>query len=124
MSEANLTAFANEKYLNLMTFKKDGTGVATPVWFVETDGTIYVYTLADAWKVKRIRNNPKVQIAPCDIRGKLKGEWVEARARIVDESEATTAHQLLDKKYGLMKKIGNLFSRLRKRERKVIAINV
>ena len=124
MSEANLTAFANQKYLNLMTFKKDGTGVATPVWFVETGGTLYIYTLADAWKVKRIRNNPKVQIAPCDIRGKLKGEWVEARARIVDESEATTAHQLLDKKYGLMKKIGNLFIRLRKRERKVIAINV
>lgn len=124
MSEANLTAFANEKYLSLMTFKKDGSGVATPVWFVETDGTIYVYTLADAWKVKRIRNNPRVQIAPCDIRGKLKGEWVEARARIVAESEATTAHQLLDKKYGWMKKIGNLFSRLRKRERKVIAINV
>jgi uncharacterized protein len=124
MGNGNLAAFANEKYLNLMTYKRDGTGVATPLWFVETGGTIYVYTLADAWKVKRVRNNPKVRIAPCDVRGKLKGEWVDAQARIVNENEATTAHQLLDKKYGLLKKIGNLFSKLRKRERTVIAIQV
>ena len=125
MSNEKLAAFTNEKYLNLMTFKKDGTGVATPVWFVETGGTIYVYTLADAWKVKRVRNNPKVRIAPCDLRGKLTGEWVDARARIVTgESEAIAAHRLLDKKYGWMKKLGNLFSRLRNRQRAVIAINV
>jgi PPOX class probable F420-dependent enzyme len=125
MSNEKLAAFANEKHLNLMTFKKDGTGVPTPVWFVETGGMIYVYTLADAWKVKRVRNNPKVRIAPCDMRGKLKGEWVDATAHLVGESEETKrAHNLLDKKYGWMKKIGNLFSRLRKRERAVIAINV
>ncbi len=125
MSDEKLAAFANEKHLNLMTFKKDGTGVPTPVWFVETGGTIYVYTLADAWKVKRVRNNPKVRIAPCDMRGKLKGEWVDATAHLVAESEETKrAHDLLDKKYGWMKKIGNLFSRFRERERAVIAINV
>jgi PPOX class probable F420-dependent enzyme len=125
MSNEKLAAFANEKHLNLMTFKKDGTGVPTPVWFVETGGTIYVYTLADAWKVKRVRNNPKVRIAPCDMRGKLKGEWVDAQARLVAESaETKRAHDLLDKKYGWMKKIGNLFSRFRKRERAVIAIHV
>jgi hypothetical protein len=124
MSNEKLTPFANQKYLNLETFKKDGTGVATPLWFAEHDGTIYIYTLANAWKVKRIRNNPRVRIAPCDMRGKLKGDWVEAQARIVEGNEAQLGHELLDKKYGWMKKIGNWFGRLRKRQRAVIAINV
>lgn len=125
MSKENLVAFANEKHLNLLTFKRDGTGIPTPVWFVESGGTIYVYSLADAWKVKRVRNNPHVRIAPCDIRGKLKGEWVDAEAHIVaSEGEAKTAHHLLEKKYGWMKKIGALWSRLRKRQHAVIAINV
>jgi uncharacterized protein len=124
MSEEELRPFEGQKYLNLETFKKDGTGVATPLWFVEQDGTIYVYTLSDSWKVKRIRNNPRARIAPCDIRGRLKGEWVEARARIVGGDEERLAHQLLDKKYGWQKRIGNLFSLFRKRPRTVIAINV
>jgi PPOX class probable F420-dependent enzyme len=125
MGKEKLEAFANQKYLNLETFKKDGTGVATPLWFAEKDGTIYVYTLADAWKVKRVRNNPRVRIAPCDIRGKLKGDWAEAQARIVKSNdEEQLAHQLLDKKYGWQKKIGNLLSGFRNRQRTVIAITV
>ena len=59
--------------------------MATPVWFAEENGTLYMYSLAHAGKVKRIRNNPKVRIVPCDVRGKLKGEWVETKARILDE---------------------------------------
>jgi PPOX class probable F420-dependent enzyme len=124
MSHEKLTPFANQKYLNLETFKKDGTAVATPLWFAEQDKTIYVYTLANAWKVKRIRNNPRVRIAPCDLRGKLKGDWIEARARIVEGSQAQLGHRLLDKKYGLMKKLGSWFGRLRKRQYTVIAIEV
>ncbi|MEW6127117.1 MAG: PPOX class F420-dependent oxidoreductase [Acidobacteriota bacterium] len=124
MSDDRLKAFANENYLNLMTFKKDGTGVPTPVWFAERQGTIYVYTLAESWKVKRVRHNPKVRLAPCDMRGNLKGEWLDAEARIVTGDEEQLGHQLLDKKYGWMKKIGNLFSRLRKRQRTVMAINL
>jgi uncharacterized protein len=125
MGKEKLEPFARQKYLNLETFKRDGTGVATPLWFAEKDGTIYVYTLADAWKVKRIRNNPRVRIAPCDFRGKLKGDWVEAKARIVESpAEEQLGHQLLDKKYGWQKKIGNLLSGFRKRQRTVIAIQV
>ena len=124
MSDERLAPFAGQKYLNLETFKRDGKGVATPLWFAEQDGTIYVYTLVNAWKVKRIRNNPRVRIAPCDMRGNLKGDWVEARARIVDEEEARQGQELLDKKYGLVKKIGNLFGRLRGNRHAVIAINV
>jgi uncharacterized protein len=124
MSREKLQPFEGQKYLNLESFKKDGTGVATPLWFAEQDGTIYVYTLANAWKVKRIGNNPRVRIAPCDIRGRLKGDWLEARARIVTGDDERLAHQLLDKKYGWQKRIGNLLSIFRKRPRTVIAINV
>jgi PPOX class probable F420-dependent enzyme len=124
MSKEILKPFENQKYLNLESFKRDGTGVATPLWFVEKEGTIYVYTLANAWKIKRIRNNPRVRIAPCDFRGNLKGDWVEAKARIVTDDEAQVGHQLMDKKYGWQKKIGNLFSIFRKQPRVVIAINV
>jgi PPOX class probable F420-dependent enzyme len=124
MSEEKLAPFTNQKYLNLETFKRDGTGVATPLWFAEQAGRIYVYTLADAWKVKRIRNNPRVRIAPCDMRGKLKGDWVDAQARIVDSAEAQLGQALLDKKYGMVKKIGSWFGRLRKKQYTVIAINV
>ena len=85
------TAFAGHKYLNLETLKKDGTGVKTPVWFAadssssldSKDARLYVYTIEVSGKVKRIRNNPRVKIAPCDMRGKVLGDWVEAHAQIV-----------------------------------------
>ncbi|SRR5712692_5707962 len=124
MSSGKISQFADEKYLNLETLRKDGKAVATPVWFAEDGGVLYIYSLADAGKVKRIRNNPRVRVAPCDMRGKLKGAWVEARARILQGDEAAKGHRLLDEKYGLLKKIGNVYSKLRKRERVVIAIEL
>src|SRR6266571_3549208 len=89
-------AFAGQKYLNLETFKKSGDGVKTPVWFaaepsakLDSSGAkLYVYTIGVSGKVKRIRNNSRVRIAPCDMRGGLKGEWVDARAEIVTGAEA------------------------------------
>ncbi len=122
MSNEKLAEFAGQNYLNLASYRKDGTAVNTPLWFAEEGGQFYVYSLANAWKVKRIRNNPRVKIAPCDIRGNLKGEWVEAEARIVDSTTAEHAHKLLNKKYGLMKRLGDFFSKIRKRERVVMMI--
>lgn len=122
MTSPALSQFANEKYLNLESYKKTGVPVLTPLWFAEENGLIYIYSVADAGKVKRIRNNPRVRIAPCDMRGKLQGDWVEGRARILDEAEAQHGNSLLDQKYGLMKKAGNLLSRLRRRKRAFIAI--
>lgn len=124
MSGTNARPFEGEKYLNLETYRKSGAGVATPVWFAEDAGVFYIYSLANAGKVKRIRNDPRVRIMPCDFRGNAKGEWVEARARILDAAGAERAHRLLDKKYGLVKKIGSLYSRLMKRERTAIAIEL
>jgi hypothetical protein len=119
-----LKRFAGEKYISLESFRRSGQGVATPVWFVESGGALYIYSLANAGKVKRIRNNPRVRIAPCTLRGRVTGEWIEAEARIVEGKEDQLGHALLRQKYGWSKKIGDLFSRLRKRQRAVIAIHL
>jgi uncharacterized protein len=119
-----IAQFANTKYLNLETFRKTGVGVRTPVWFTQEDSTFYVYTLPDAGKAKRIRNNPKVRVAPCDMRGNLRGAWVEARARICETSEAAHGQELLRRKYGWMKIIGDFFSRMRGRTQVFIAIDL
>jgi len=119
-----IAQFANAKYLNLETFRKTGVGVRTPVWFAQEGSIFYVYTLPDAGKTKRIRNNPKVRVAPCDMRGNLRGAWVDARARICESSEAAHGQELLRRKYGWMKIIGDFFSRLRGRTQAVIAIDM
>jgi PPOX class probable F420-dependent enzyme len=124
MSNEKLAQFAGQKYLSLETYRKNGAAVATPVWFAEDAGVFYVYSLADAGKVKRIRNDSHARIAPCDIRGNVKGEWVDADARIVDRAGEQKGHRLLNQKYGLLKRIGDFFSKLRKRERAVIAIRI
>ena len=124
MSTNNLGQFANQKYLNMETYRKTGKPVATPVWFAEENGTLYIYSLANAGKVKRIRNNPTVRIVPCDVRGKPKGEWVEAKGRILDERGATLGHKLLNKKYGWTKRLGDVFSKLTQRQRVVIAMDI
>jgi uncharacterized protein len=124
MSPNGLTQFAHQKYLNLETSRKTGVPVATPVWFAEEHGAFYIYSLAHAGKVKRIRNNPKVRIVPCDVRGHPTGDWVDATARILDEAGAARGHQLLHQQYGWLKRLGDALSRLRRRARVVIAIDV
>src|SRR5438105_12070866 len=121
MNADKLAPFANQKYISLETFRKNGQGVQTPVWFAESDGQLYVYTLANAGKIKRIRNNPRVRIAPCDMRGQVKGEQREAEARLLQGEEAARANALLDAKYW-WKRFFNLTSRLRRTPRVMIAI--
>jgi uncharacterized protein len=124
MSSQHLTPFVGQRYLTLESFKRDGTPVQTPVWFAEDHGVLYVYTLANAGKVKRIRRHPRIRIAPCTMRGTVIGPWVEAEATIVDAMTAAHGHTLLRHKYGWMKRIGDLFSRLMHRERVVIAMRL
>ena len=123
-------AFAGHKYLNLETFKKSGEGVKTPVWFAadppgrldSSDSKLFVYTLGVSGKVKRIRNNSRVRIAPCNASGKLRGDWVEARAEIVTGAEADHGMRLLNKKYVPWKQLLDFFASFRRRERIVFAI--
>jgi uncharacterized protein len=120
---ATLAAFQNENYLSLESIRKNGMAVATPVWFAEQDGVIYVYTEAASAKVKRIRNNPRVRIAPCTYNGKLRGEWVAATAKLIDGAEEALGHRLLDRKYWL-KRLGNWYQRWRGYQRAMFAIRV
>ncbi|SRR5712691_1387813 len=124
MHNPHLTSIATQRYLNLESFKRDGTPVQTPVWFAEDQGVLYVYTLANAWKVKRIRRTPRIRLAPCTMRGHVIGPWVEAEATIVDATTAAHGHALLRRKYGWRKGIGDLCSRLLHRQRVVIAMRL
>jgi uncharacterized protein len=118
-----LIDFTKHKYLCLESYRKTGAPVRTPVWFADRDGRFYIYSVSDAGKVKRIRNNPSVLIAPCDVRGRPMGDWVEATARIEDENGERLGMSLLNKKYGLLKRVGDIFSAgLLGRKRVVISI--
>ena len=85
----------SENLHDVRSFKRNGTPVQTPVWFAEDHGVLYVYTLANAGKVKRIRRNPRIRLAPCTVRGTVIGPWVEAEATIVDATTAAHGHALL-----------------------------
>lgn len=121
-----MSHLAGEKYINLETYRKNGQGVRTPVWFVgrdkDDDSVLYVRTSDDTGKYKRVRKNPLVQIAPCDMRGTVKGKWVKGEARIAGEEEKLKAFKMLEKKYGLMYKMTRMF--LSSKNYVVIAIHV
>jgi uncharacterized protein len=87
------------KYLSLTSFRRDGSGVATPVWFVADNGQLVVETDADSYKVRRIRRDPHVRIAVCDARGRLRGEAVDAEATVLPDSERERVERLLARKY-------------------------
>lgn len=99
--------FSGEKYMTVQTFRKNGEGVPTPVWFAEQDGMMYARTFEKTGKVKRLRRETRVRVAPSDARGVPQGEWVDAHARIVDagSDEARRANHLLNRKYGLQKRL-------------------
>ena len=124
MIKDKLAQFANQKYLNLESYRGNGQGVRTPLWFVEDDGALYFYTVAHSYKVKRIRNNPRVRVAPCDMRGNVKGEWVDATARRLGEADSRRANELLNRKYGWAKRILNSLAKIRGLERAAFAIKI
>ena len=121
--DPRLAQFAGKKYLNLESYRKSGKAVRTPLWFAEEDGVLYVYSVADSGKVKRIRNNPQVRVVPSDIKGNPKGEWVDARAELLDAGAAARGHQLLRQKYW-MKHVMDFFGRLAGRRHAVMAIRI
>lgn len=100
MKEA-LKQFEGKSFLNLETFRRNGQGVKTPVWFTQDGETLYVRTVAGSGKVKRVRNNGTVRIVPCEANGTPTGEWVAAHAvEVTDEATAKLVAGLLEKKYG------------------------
>ncbi len=101
MGTSESRALADERYINIESFKKDGGGVKTPVWCAPLDGKIVVVTDGTSYKVKRVRNNPKIRVAPCDARGGVRGAWVDAECHIIEDPERKQrAHEALKQKYG------------------------
>lgn len=109
-----LAQFEGQKYLSIETYRRNGEPVRTPVWFVESDGLLYVRTAESTGKYKRVRNNPSVKIAPCDSRGNVKGDWATAEASVASAAEAEDAYRLLRKKYGIMYAMTTAFLRGKK----------
>ncbi|MFF4172463.1 PPOX class F420-dependent oxidoreductase [Streptomyces sp. NPDC001744] len=89
------------RYVSLTTFRKDGTGVATPVWYAVEGSELYAWTRTDSWKVKRLRNDPRVVAAVCDVRGNVPGgaARVTGEARLVTGEELRRVRRLLLRKY-------------------------
>lgn len=120
----SISAFANQKYINLETYRKNGEGVQTPVWFIENDGLIYVNTGEKTWKVKRMRRKPEVLLVPSSFRGRPKGNWLRGEARFVDGTEAGKILRLFDKKYGLMGRLIIFIEKLVSGKRIILSINL
>ena len=116
MPESCFPNLVGHRYVNLTTFRKTGKAVATLVWFAEETGRVYVYTAPDSGKVKRLRNNPRVQLAPCTFSGKVLGPAVEAQACILAVGGTDRARAALLRKYGWQARLGLFLSRLRRRE--------
>ncbi len=122
--DEKLKQFEGKSFLNLETFRKNGVGVKTPVWFTQNDGTLYVRTIAGSGKVKRIKNSGEVKIAPCEANGTPIGEWVHAHAvEVTDPESADMVRRLLEKKYGAVQvKAFAAFTSLRKEKYTVLKI--
>ena len=107
----SLSALADERYVSITTFRRDGSAASTPVWVVSDDPhRLLIATGADTWKVRRIRRDPHVSVVGCSARGKAHGEEVDGVARLVDE--APLVRRLQDEKYGWQKRLLEKGSRL------------
>ncbi|MBF6170558.1 PPOX class F420-dependent oxidoreductase [Nocardia blacklockiae] len=117
-------AAGTANYVLLTTFRKDGTPVATPLWAALDDGKLYVWTVADSWKVKRIRRNPAVTLQPCGATGTPRGEIVEATARVLDDAGSERVRRLIKRKYTVQGWLVVTGSVLRRGRRGTVGIEI
>jgi hypothetical protein len=102
-----------ERHISLVTFRRDGREVATPIWFAADGNALVAFTLRDSGKVKRLRNSPRARLAACDARGRVHGPWLDATAVVVTDQKAVAqALERLHAKYGWMMAVADFFSRL------------
>jgi uncharacterized protein len=104
---------ADEKYILLTTFRRDGTPVATPVWSISLgDDRIGFWTSSGSGKAKRLAHTDRVTVTPCDARGRVKAgaATVEATARVVTGEELEEIRRRIVSKYGLMTKFTKLLA--------------
>ena len=104
---------AKSQYLLLTTFTKDGRPKPTPIWTAADGDRLLVITQGTSWKVKRIRNTPRVTLATCTMGGRPTSDAVEGTAAVLDKSETGTVYDAIGKRYGLIGAVFNFFSKLR-----------
>ena len=111
----------NQNYIALTTFRKNGQGVTTPIWFAFDRDRILFSTCEKYRKVRRMKNNPNVEIAPAKARNgapsdyKIIGKTIRGVARLLEGEEAETANRLLRKKYGFKYTFSNVLLRVTSR---------
>lgn len=114
--------FEKQQYMSVETYRKTGEAVRTPVWFIEVNGEFLFNTEETSAKVKRIRRNPSVKIAPCDMRGELKGEFISGTARFLSPEETSSAKKIYARKYSLMGRLFELMGNTRKSARVFLSV--
>ncbi len=111
-SSALPAGLVRQKYLSLTTYRRDGRGVATSVWFVSDGGRIYVFTGDTTGKARRLRRDPRVTLGPSDGRGRLRGGTFEGVAAIEAAEEEPDIVALFDRKYGAARPVMTFLWRL------------
>ena len=97
--------------MSFTTFRRSGVEVRTPVWFAARDGKLYIFTAGESGKIKRLRHSPRARVAPSDVRGRIRGVWRDAIARIVTEPQSIErARVALRAKYGWQMWLTDLLS--------------
>jgi PPOX class probable F420-dependent enzyme len=116
---------ARERYVSLATFRRNGAEVRTPIWFAVIDQRLWMMTGGDTGKVKRLRHDPRVRVAPSDVRGVVHGPWREGTARFAeDPREIADARAMLRAKYGWQVTLLDVFARLSGRIRRRVWLEV
>lgn len=109
-----LQRFVRQNTVLLTTYRRDGTPVGTPVHIAVDGDRAFVRTWDTAWKLKRIRNNPEVEIAPSTMRGKPTGPAIRAHARVLTGDQSAAAGRAIGRKYPILHGVLiPLFHRLR-----------
>lgn len=100
MNTPSASSIGKARYLSITSYKRDGTPVATPVWVVTRGEFLFALTRANSWKVKRIRRDPVIRVAVCDMRGRLQSPNWPATGRILSGGGEQMVRELMDEKYG------------------------
>ncbi|MER5943720.1 PPOX class F420-dependent oxidoreductase [Streptomyces sp. NPDC001928] len=124
MDDTSLDQLGAGKYLLVTSYRKNGTGVPTPVWVVRDGDALGVWTVADSWKVKRIRARGDVLVGPCDLRGNPTGDPVPATAEICDEATSARYRGLIARKYGITGRLTLFGSRLRRGANGTVGVRI
>jgi len=113
MTAPSLQELAAERYVSLVTFRRNGNGVPTPIWVAAYEGRLYAVTNGTSVKMKRLKANDRIRLSACDARGKVRGEWAEGHGRRIDDAALIQqAQQALESKYGWQVSVLKFFSTL------------